>query len=650
MIKSYAAKVEDAWALSNKAGGDEDRDGGLQTRNRGPLARNRPAGDSGSSMSASAANQDLGRLAQAADRWQAEWRQRFDKETSALAPAGELAAANGLREVRCHCRASQRLQVAPHGAAKGKLLDKLAEKHDVQIARCSPAPPRADLAIQATATPHSRPRFPIQKARSPISRRGLKRQRRRARRKRPRRGRALQRWPAQRRRIAARSGARARRPAVARLHRRIRQSSTQPRDLAVVTVDAPESVFFQDPVRGQITLKDDMPAGLPFTVTVRMATRCSGSRTLLTEGKDLRKVPFDFADQRGGEGAAEDAARMRSRPPAFRWSCRSAFPSGRRPRADQQRRGFRLRAVTQKRRILLLDGRSRWETRYLRNMFERDEQWEINTVIAGATSGQTGFAARQCSPINSPATPLLLDAYDLIVFGEVPRGAYSRGTSCNGSPNFVAKRGGAIVFIDGPRGCLEEYAATPLGPLFPVEWKAPEVARTHRPSLRPGRRAMLGALSLVAREGAEHRNLAQPAAAALALRRDRPARQRSPGGSGSARAPGDNCPPWFGAPSAPGRCSIMPLRTRGAGATKWPILYHVKYWNQIANWIAELPFAVRDKFVSLDAGAITYRPGESANIRVRVHDGEGQAGDRYRRRCRALSRWRKPRRHPAVAG
>ena len=53
-------------------------------------------------------------------------------------------------------------------------------------------------------------------------------------------------------------------------------------------------------------------------------------------------------------------------------------------------------------------------------------------------------------------------------------------------------------------------------------------------------------------------------------------------------------------------------------------LYHVKYWNQIANWIAELPFAVRDKFVSIDAGGITYRPGDSADLRVRVRDGEGR--------------------------
>ncbi|MEI9896009.1 MAG: hypothetical protein WDN28_19605 [Chthoniobacter sp.] len=58
--------------------------------------------------------------------------------------------------------------------------------------------------------------------------------------------------------------------------------------------------------------------------------------------------------------------------------------------------------------------------------------------------------------------------------------------------------------------------------------------------------------------------------------------------------------------------------------------YHVRYWNQIANWMAELPFAVRDKLISLDAGALVYRPGDSADLRVRLRDGQGR-------------RWRMPR-------
>jgi hypothetical protein len=52
--------------------------------------------------------------------------------------------------------------------------------------------------------------------------------------------------------------------------------------------------------------------------------------------------------------------------------------------------------------------------------------------------------------------------------------------------------------------------------------------------------------------------------------------------------------------------------------------HHVRYWNQIADWLAELPFAVRQKLISLDAGALVYRPGDSADIRVRLRDGQGR--------------------------
>ena len=81
----------------------------------------------------------------------------------------------------------------------------------------------------------------------------------------------------------------------------------------------------------------------------------------------------------------------------------------------------------------------------------------------------------------------------------------------------------------------------------------------------------------------------------------------------------------------------MVLRAFGAGRVLYDALddtwrwryevadqYHTKYWNQVADWIAELPFAVHDKLVSIDAGAITYRPGETADLRVRLRDGEGR--------------------------
>ena len=51
---------------------------------------------------------------------------------------------------------------------------------------------------------------------------------------------------------------------------------------------------------------------------------------------------------------------------------------------------FNFHAIMHKRRCLILDGRPRWEVRYLRNLFDRDEQWEVNSLLATQASNSDG--------------------------------------------------------------------------------------------------------------------------------------------------------------------------------------------------------------------------------------------------------------------
>ena len=82
---------------------------------------------------------------------------------------------------------------------------------------------------------------------------------------------------------------------------------------------------------------------------------------------------------------------------------------------------------------------------------------------------------------------------------------------------------------------------------------------------------------------------------------------------------------------------LLVARTAGAGRVlyagfdgtwRWRFevgdKYHQRYWNQLASWIMEKPFAVKDDFVAIDPGASAYQPGESASLRVRVRDREGK--------------------------
>ncbi len=396
-------------------------------------------------------------------------------------------------------------------------------------------------------------------------------------------------------------------------------SQVRPRDLAVLKVEGPEAVFFEDRVRGWITLKDDMPAGLPFKLTVSDGGKVLWEHALVTEGRNVRKVAYDFPI---GEHVKE---RMKARsgdvqtsslPLDFQVAV-SSLEGDSEPGNNVG--SMRERAVTQKRRILLLDGRPRWETRYLRNLFERDEQWEVNSVTVGTLRGEAGLA-RGSKAEQFPIENGQLQGYDLIVFGEVPRSVF-KGDELAWLREFVEKRGGAMIFIDGSRGRLKEYADSPIGPLFPVEWKGA--------SVRDG----LARVALTDRSAD---------LAAFALAPDR--------AQNTEVWAGLPAPHWVsGATPLTGAETLLEIEAAGqkfAGVVLRPfgsgkVLYqafdeswrwryevadqhHVRYWNQVANWIAELPFAVRDKFVSLDAGAITYRPGESADVRVRLRDGEGR--------------------------
>ena len=50
--------------------------------------------------------------------------------------------------------------------------------------------------------------------------------------------------------------------------------------------------------------------------------------------------------------------------------------------AGNNRLDFRLAANLRQRRLLIVDSRPRWETRYLRNLFDRDPTWQVETVLA----------------------------------------------------------------------------------------------------------------------------------------------------------------------------------------------------------------------------------------------------------------------------
>lgn len=393
-----------------------------------------------------------------------------------------------------------------------------------------------------------------------------------------------------------------------------------PRDLAVLDVRAPDSVNADAQLRGEVVLRDDMPAGEPFTLRIAAGGKTLWEKALTTEQRSQRSVPFDFSIKEFVESemkAKDRDLRFASLGIALEVSV-PALPGEKNTNNNTQ--VFRLNAMTQKPKVLLLDGRPRWEFRYLRNLFERDERWEVNALLAGGGGEQKQWA-RGAQLGQFPANRESLFSYHLIVFGDLPQGQI-RAPELDWIREFVERRGGGVIFIDGRQEELLNFFNTGIGPLFPVSWRG---AAMESPDPRFRFKAGGGAQPPLSLVPETQQNLElwgslpgpHRVAPALAL----------PGAEVLLEAVlGERVVP------------ALVFRRFGAGRVlyaghdeswRWRYnvgdQYHSKFWNQVSKWMMEAPFPVQDKFVSLDSGAPSYQPGELAEIRVRVRDEEGKS-------------------------
>lgn len=391
----------------------------------------------------------------------------------------------------------------------------------------------------------------------------------------------------------------------------------RPGDLAVMDVASPEAVFVEDRVKGEIALKDDMPPGQPFMVRIESLGKTVWEKSLVTDGSHLRQVEFDFPVKELAEERKKAAVGYELSSVQLALDVKVTALDGEKETSNNTR-PLHLRAVSQKRKMLLLDGRPRWEFRYLRNMFERDPQWEVH-ALTGGTELRDEWP-RGNGPGKFPNERDLLFSYDLIGFGEVPVKMLTE-TELTWIREFVGARGGGLFFVDGRRGLLQEHAHDPLGAMLPVEWVAKAGAEKPQKLLLTQLGMGFGPLRLKAdpaQNQAAWQSLPAPhwVAATKAL----------PGAETLVEAAvgGQNVPAVVLRPFGAGRVLYVGTEDLWRWRFKVADQYHEPFWRQMANAIMEAPYAAHDRHVELDAGAGDNVAGRPVSIRVRLRNDEGR--------------------------
>ena len=390
-------------------------------------------------------------------------------------------------------------------------------------------------------------------------------------------------------------------------------------DQAVVSIGYPDTVFKSDHVRGELVIRDLLPKGTPFVVQVGSQDTVVWQEELVSQNVSERRIAFEFpVDSLTEEfDATAETGMTRHAIPLTLTASISTLNDDAQP--DNNQRQFRFSVITKEHRILVLDGRPRWETRYLRNAFERDRQWSVTPLIAGPATDNL-VLPRGDGEGQFPSSREALFDYDLIVLGEIDAELLTEN-ELEWISEFVQIRGGGLILVDGRRSKLRGLVNRGLEDLVPVEWQLnAETVTTRALELSAGA-SQLPALQFVQGESENQRFWKSlPAPRSLLVTEPLPDAEVLV----EADSDGSVLPAIVTRQSGAGRVLYFAFdetwRWRYKAADTW----HQRFWNQIAAYVMAPPFAVSDDYVAIDSGPLTYNAGETIDLRVRLRGPDGK--------------------------
>lgn len=403
-------------------------------------------------------------------------------------------------------------------------------------------------------------------------------------------------------------------------------SSDIPKRVTLTKWELPQRVFRSDLVQGTLQLQEGLPPGARYRVEIQHDAKVLWSTELTAAGDQQRAERFSFHVEDVVEqleaALPKDQKATRLHVPLVAKAI-SLDPSATSAEQEQVSELSGVLGVTaRKQRVLLLDSRSRWETRYIRNMLERDPSWELDAYLVKPGTPPKWFSnILEEKPF--PLKPEDYERYDLVVCGEIEPSSLTN-EQMEHVRHTIERGGTGWLVIDGQRGHWRQPPFAELQKLLPISWlEDSKPASDRRWMISPIEEALhANVLSLVNESEADNKSVW---AKLPRLRRIVPTKPL-PGSQVLATAEDSQ--------------ESLPLFvTRNYGAARifyaasdetwlWrhenADLVHQRVWNQICRWTMREPFAVENDYLALDSGDAVYKIGQEIVIRARVKDSEGQ--------------------------
>ena len=248
--------------------------------------------------------------------------------------------------------------------------------------------------------------------------------------------------------------------------------SRAPRDAAIVALQAPETVFEKTNMYVTAELKLDGLAGKSVRVTLYDGEKSVDFRSVRVPSETFR-TRIQLADEPKSVGLHSYRVELETFDDEV-FEANNTYP-------------LTVSVTDEPTRVLLVEGRPRWEFRYLKNLFTgRDRSVALQYVlfepdrIEGAEPRKRIHASASGANKSDEATDLPADEaewmkFDVIVLGDVAP-AHLTPAHLEAVQKFVTDRGGALVLIAGPRYMPHAFAETAMDELAPATFaSAPRV-------------------------------------------------------------------------------------------------------------------------------------------------------------------------------
>ena len=240
-------------------------------------------------------------------------------------------------------------------------------------------------------------------------------------------------------------------------------AAVPPRDLAVARLEPPDVAFIDDavPVRFVVSATggDPQAPADPARYTAQLVD--------VETGDVLDEQPLTAFDQpvrltgRGSEpGPRQWAVQL-----VTAGSPDALAEADDELNRENNRAAFAVELIDRPLRVLYVEGRPRWEYRYLKNMLLREKSIDVSVLLLSADDA---FAQEGDTPITRlPADPDEWRAYDVIVLGDLPPAALGEAAVAQISAR-VSEGGAGVLWVGGEGATPAAWAGSGLENLLPM--------------------------------------------------------------------------------------------------------------------------------------------------------------------------------------